>query len=57
MLFRSDLVLVWVVEHLGDKANGWAAELNIVEIPEDVDWYVEEYDGVEHVAERHRTWS
>ena len=54
---RDDLVLVWVVEHLGEKANGWAAELDIVEIPEDVDWYVEEYDGVEHVAERHRTWS
>ena len=54
---RNDLVLVWVVEHLGEKANGWAAELDIVEIPEDVDWYVEEYDGVEHVAERHRTWS
>jgi len=27
-----------------------------VEVPDDVDWYVEEYDGLEHIAERHRTW-
>ena len=24
---------------------------------DDVNWYIEEYDGMEHVAERHRTWS
>jgi hypothetical protein len=28
-----------------------------VDIPDDVNWYIEEYDGNEHVAERHRTWS
>ena len=56
-LSRNDEQLVAVVEELGDAANGWAAELAIVEIPDDVDWYIEEYDGSEHVAERHRTWS
>ena len=54
---RDDLVLVWVVEHLGLKANGDYAELKVVEIPEGVDWFISDYDGIEHVAERHRTWS
>jgi hypothetical protein len=53
---RSDVDLVAVVEELGDKANGWAAELAIVEIPDDVKWHIDEYDGSEHVAEDHRTW-
>ena len=54
---RDDPVLVEVVEHLGDAANGDYAELKVVEIPDGVDWYVEDYDGNEHIAERHRTWS
>ena len=53
---RNDPVLVAVVEELGSKANGFAASLKVVEIPEGVDWYVEEYDGNEWVAEKHRTW-
>lgn len=32
------------------------ADLKIVEIPPDVDWEINEYDGVEWVAETHRTW-
>jgi hypothetical protein len=27
-----------------------------VEVPADVDWYIVDYDGQEHVAEKHRTW-
>ena len=54
---RSDPILIQVVEEMGEKANGWAAELKIVEIPDDVEWYIDEYDGMEHVAEKHRTWS
>ena len=53
---RNDLDLVAVVENLGESANGFAASLKIVEIPEDVDWCVEENDGREWVAEKHRTW-
>ena len=56
---RSDEDLIAVVETLGSAANGHAANLKVVEIPDEVDgnWYIEEYDGREHVAERHRTWS
>jgi hypothetical protein len=30
--------------------------LAIVEIPDDVQWIIEENDGMEWVAEKHRTW-
>jgi hypothetical protein len=53
---RNDLDLVAVVEELGDKANGFSAELKVVEIPDDVDWEIANYDGMEHVAEKHRVW-
>ena len=54
--FRCDPVVVEIVEILGEKANGQFAKLKIVEIPEDVEFEIQEYDGLEHVAEKHRTW-
>lgn len=53
---RNDPLLVQVVEEMGDKANGSHSDLNIVEIPDDVEWEIEEYDGIEWVSEKHRTW-
>ena len=53
---RDDPTLVQVVEELGEAANGAFADLQIVEIPEDVDWEIDDYDGKERVAERHRSW-
>jgi len=53
---RDDPILVSIVERLGEKAGGRCAELKIVEIPDGVDWQVEEYDGSEWVSEKHRTW-
>jgi hypothetical protein len=55
-LARDDPALVAVVQELGNRADGHHAELKIVDIPDDVNWYIEEYDGCEWVAERHRTW-
>lgn len=54
---RNDALLIQVIEELGPKANGRCAELKIVEIPDDVNWCIEEYDGMEWVAEAHRTWN
>lgn len=56
-LERDDPVLVEVVKELGKAANGGCADLKIVEIPSDVSFKIEEYDGNEWVAETHRTWS
>lgn len=53
---RSDPDLISVVEELGEEANSRYAELKVVEIPDDVKWEIHEYDGIEHVAECHRTW-
>lgn len=54
---RDDPVLIKIVEDLGAEANGSYAKLKVVEIPDDVDWAIDEYDGKERVAEKHRTWS
>jgi len=54
---RNDPHLIEVVEELGAKADGAFASLKIVEIPDEVKWQVEEYDGAEWIAEEHRTWS
>ncbi len=53
---RSDPDLIAVVEEFEEKANGWAAELMIVEVPDDVKWHIHEYDGIESVHEDHRVW-
>lgn len=53
---RSDKDLIVVVKELGKKADGYCAELKIVKIPDGVDYTIEEYDGLEHIAEKHRTW-
>lgn len=53
---RDDPLLVQVVEELGEKSWGHCAELAIVEVPDDVVWTIEDYDGNEHIAEAHRTW-
>lgn len=54
---RDDPHLVAVVRELGAKADGMCASLKVVEIPNEVEWEVKDYDGVEWVAEKHRTWS
>lgn len=54
---RDDPILISVIRDLGKAANKEYAELKIVKIPADVEWYIEEYDGREWVAEKHRTWS
>lgn len=55
-LERNDPELVQVVKELGKEANGFCASLKIVNIPKDVQWHISGYDGLEHVAENHRTW-
>lgn len=54
---RADPLLVQVVEELGAAANGSCASLKVVEIPDGTDWEIDEYDGMESVHEKHRSWS
>lgn len=53
---RTNPDLIKIVEELGEKANGKAASLSIIEIPDDVDWIIEDYDGIESIHEKHRVW-
>lgn len=53
---RSSEYLVAAVEKLGERANGNLSSLRVVEIPDDVDYYIDEYDGIESVHENHRSW-
>ena len=54
---RDDPALVQLVEENSGAYSGRCAQLAVVEIPDDVKWTIEEYDGNEWVAEVHRTWS
>ena len=56
-ILRDDPALVQVVEEMGKEAASRHDNLNVIEIPDNVEWQIEEYDGMEHVAEKHRTWS
>ena len=53
---RMNAKLIECIEKLGEKANGECSEIKIVEIPDDVEWYIDDYDGMESVHEKHRVW-
>lgn len=53
---RSHPGLIKTIEELGDKAFSRFSQLEIVDVPNDVDVQIEEYDGSEWIAEKHRTW-
>jgi hypothetical protein len=54
---RDHPVLVRLVQELRDEVNTRFSELKVVEIPDGIEWTICEYDGLEWVAEAHRTWS
>lgn len=53
---RNDKDLVFVVEMLKSNANGDLAELVVVDIPDGIDFEITDYDGIETIREKHRTW-
>lgn len=58
---RDDPMLVQVIQTLGEQASsGSFAKLRIVQIPDDIPadgWTIQDYDGIEWVAEKHRVWT
>lgn len=54
--FRTNSTLIQIVEEMGQRASDKYSKIVVIEIPDDVDWIIEEYDGNEWVAEKHRTW-
>lgn len=53
---RTNLLLIQVVEELGEEANDKFSKLKIIEIPDDIEFVIEEYDGREWIAEKRRKW-
>lgn len=54
--YRNHPLLVKLVETYKNKSDTKFSDLAIVEIPDSVNWTIEEYDGREHVSEVHQTW-
>ena len=54
---RDDPLLIQVINELGEESNDKYSELKIVEIPDDIKWEIDDYDGVETIHEEHRSWS
>jgi len=55
--YRANPELIRAIEKIGEEnAGGKYASIRIIEIPDDVEWIIEEYDGVESVHEKHRVW-
>ena len=55
-LERTDEDLVSVIEELGNEASGQYGSVKVIEIPDDVDWEIDDYDGIETIHEKHRSW-
>jgi hypothetical protein len=45
---------VQLVEELTEKNLQGA--LKVVSIPDDVEWVMDDYDGIESIHEKHRVW-
>jgi len=56
-LDREDPALIQAVEELSGNAEDSRPNLKVVEIPDGVEYEIAEYDGLEWIAEKHRTWS
>lgn len=54
--YRTDKDLIDVVKLLGKEANGSCANLEIVDIPDDISYEIDNYDGSESIHETHRSW-
>ena len=55
--YRSHPKLIAAIEKVGEeKASGDLAEIRIRDIPDGIEWELDEYDGIETINERHRSW-
>ena len=55
--YRADKKLIAAIEKVGlEEASGNLASLEIVDIPDGVEWEINDYDGMESVHESHRSW-
>ena len=53
---RAAPELIACIKKLGASASGAGADLQIVGIPDDIEWTIEEHAGSEWICEKHHTW-
>lgn len=46
---RDDPILINIVEELGERANGSASKLMVVDVPGHYQYQIEDYDGIETI--------
>lgn len=54
---RDEPLLIKCVETLGSASFGRFSNLKVVKVPTKVKWEISEYDGREHVSEKHKVWA
>lgn len=55
--YRVDERLISAILKIGvDTASGESANLEVVEIPDSIEWQIDEYYGWESIHEQHRSW-
>lgn len=55
--YRADPRVIKIIEEIGEKeASGHLAELQIIDIPDGIEWEIDDYDGKERIDEVHRSW-
>ena len=53
---RNDPDLVSVVQQIPEDEGIVGTDLRVIEIPDDVDWQIDDWDGMEHIVDRKRIW-
>lgn len=57
LAYRSDPRLIAAIEKIGEeKASGPLSKIQVIEVPDGIDWELDEYDGLESIHEVHRSW-
>lgn len=55
---RTDSEMIKIFEERGSEfVNGPYASLKLIEIPDGIEFEISDYDGMESVEEKHRSWS
>ncbi len=53
---RTSPIAIRLLEEMGEEANGRFSNLKIVDIPFGIEWEIDDYDGMETIREKHRSW-
>lgn len=57
LAYRSDPRLIAAIEKVGEsESSGGLADLSIVDIPDGIEWEIDDYDGIETIHEQHEIW-